>query len=75
MVNPVSSDTKEALESLFLSPARDSCSPVAQVCLSSNCKLFEDWPEANDMAASIYVALSVDALTSCASVVDSMSDV
>jgi hypothetical protein len=36
MVNPVSSDTKEALESLFLSPARDSCSPVAQVCSSSN---------------------------------------
>jgi hypothetical protein len=75
MVNPVSSDTDEALDSLFLSPARDSHSPVAQVCSSSDSELFEDWPEANDTTASVYIALSADALSSRASVVDSVPDI
>jgi hypothetical protein len=44
-----SSDNKEVLELLFPSPNRDQ---------------FEDWPKANDTAASVYIALTTDASSS-----------
>jgi hypothetical protein len=34
--------------------------------------VFDDWPKANDMAASVYVVLTVDALSSHVSMVDNL---
>jgi hypothetical protein len=67
-----SSYTKEALELLSLSPARGPHSQLSGLRSSSGSDLFEDWPEANDMAASVYVALTADALSSRTSIVNVM---
>jgi hypothetical protein len=75
MVNPSSSDTEEVLDLLFLSPARGHHSPALNLHSGSDSDAFEDWLEANDMAASVYVALTTDALSSHASTVDALCDV
>jgi hypothetical protein len=62
-----SSDTKEALELLSLSPTHGPHSPLLELRSSSGGNLFHDWPEANNMAMSVYVALSTNALSSCTS--------
>jgi hypothetical protein len=59
-----SSDTEEVLELLSLSPAHRLLSWPLDPCSSSSSDLFEDWTEANNMEVSVYVALSVDALSS-----------
>jgi hypothetical protein len=74
MVNLSSSDTKEALDLLFLCPARHPCFPVLKPHSCSDDDLFEDWPKVNDMAMSVYVALSVDASSSHASAVNALHD-
>jgi hypothetical protein len=53
MVNPSSSDTEGALDLLFLSPARGPHSLFSNPYSSSDSDLFKDWPEANDMTASV----------------------
>jgi hypothetical protein len=63
-----------ALELLSLSPTRGCHSLLLNLRSSSNSDLFKDWPEANDMATSVYVALAADALNSHASKVDSLHD-
>jgi hypothetical protein len=70
-----SSDTEEAPQFLSLSLARGLTSQpsegdVQEPSLSSGSDLFEDWPKANDMAASVYVALTADALSSRVSATD-----
>jgi hypothetical protein len=65
-----SSNTKKALEFLFLSSNCDPLSRVSKPSSSSDNDLFEDWPEANDMATSVYVALIADASSSHALIVD-----
>jgi hypothetical protein len=62
-----SSDTEETLELLSLSPSHGPPSRPSDPCSSSGNDLFKDWPEANDMAISVYVALTADALSSRAS--------
>jgi hypothetical protein len=67
-----SSDTEEALELLSLSAGHGvSSRPLGGVAqelsTSSSSDFFEDWPEANDMVASIYVALTAEASSSRAS--------
>jgi hypothetical protein len=69
-----SSDTEEALDLLSLSPTRRPCSQSSNRCSGSNIDVFEDWPEANDMAVSIYAALTVDASSSRVSTVGGMHD-
>jgi hypothetical protein len=64
-----SSDTEEALELLSLRPAHGPHSPLLELRSSSDIELFNDWPKANDMVASVYVALIVDALSSHMSIV------
>jgi hypothetical protein len=64
-----SSDTEEASELLSLSPAHGPHSPFSELLSSSGGDLFDDWPEANDMAMSVYVALAADALSSHTSMV------
>jgi hypothetical protein len=59
-----SSDAEEALELLSLSPAHVPPSRSSEPCSKSGSNLFEDWPEANNMVVSVYVALTVDALSS-----------
>jgi hypothetical protein len=75
VVNPSSSDTEEALNLLFLCPPRGSQSPSLSPRSGSDSDVFEDWPEVNDMAASVYVALIADASSSRVSMVDAMCDV
>jgi hypothetical protein len=70
MVNPSSSDTEEVLDLLFLSPARGHHSLALNLHLGSDSDAFEDWLKANDMAASVYVALTTDALSSRVSTID-----
>jgi hypothetical protein len=70
-----SSDTEEALELLSLDPCCNLASQVSggNVCeplSSSGSDLFEDWPEANDMATSTYVTLTVEASSSLISTAD-----
>jgi hypothetical protein len=74
-----SSDTEEAIEFLSLSPAHglssclsegDSCEPS----LSCGSDLLKDWAEANDMAASVYVALATEGLSSRVSMVNAPHD-
>jgi hypothetical protein len=69
-VNLSSSDTEEALELLSPSPARGPRSPILNLRSSFDSDLFEDWPEANDMVVSVYVALTIDASSCRASSVD-----
>jgi hypothetical protein len=66
-----SSDTEEALELLSLSPncgvssqpsRGDGQEPSSSSDVGSD--LFEDWLEGNDMATSIYVAFTTEALSS-----------
>jgi hypothetical protein len=64
-----SSDTEEALELLSLTPTRGPHYPLSDLRLSCGSDLFDDWPEANDMAASVYVALTADASGSRTSIV------
>jgi hypothetical protein len=71
MVDLSSSDTEEVLELLSLSPACGYHSPPSNLRSSSDSDLFEDWPEANDVVASVNIVLTVDALSSRASTVDS----
>jgi hypothetical protein len=72
MVDLLSSDTEEALKLLPLSPAHGYHSPLSNLRSSSDSELFEDWPEANDMATSVCVVLTADALGSHASTTDSL---
>jgi hypothetical protein len=67
VVNLSSGNTEEALELLSLSPTHGPPSRPSDPCSSSGSNLFEDWPKANDMAVSVYVALIADASSSCAS--------
>jgi hypothetical protein len=64
MVNLSSSDSEEALELLSLRPAHGYHSPLLNIRSSFDCELFKDWPEAIDMAASVYIALIADASSS-----------
>jgi hypothetical protein len=73
MADLSSSDTKEALELLSLSPSRGYRSLLLNLRSSSDSDLFEDSPKANDMAASVYVALTAEASSSCASIDDSVN--
>jgi hypothetical protein len=61
----MSSDSEEALGLLFLSPDHDHVSRVLEPSSCSGSDLFDYWPEANDTRASVYVALTMDALYSC----------
>jgi hypothetical protein len=70
-----SNDTEEALGLLSLSPTCDLTSQpskgvVQEPTSSSSSDLFEDWPEANNMAASVYVTLTTEASSSLASAAD-----
>jgi hypothetical protein len=51
VVDLSSSDTEALLDSLFVSPARDSS--VSRVRTGSDGDLFEDWPDANDFAMNV----------------------
>jgi hypothetical protein len=60
-----SSDTEEALDFLFMRPVHGSSSRLLEgdalePSSSSGSDLFEDWPKANDMAASVYVVLTAE---------------
>jgi hypothetical protein len=68
VVDILSIDTEALLDSLFLSLARNS--PASHPRASSDADSFEDWPEANDVTASVYVALSADALSSLTPMID-----
>jgi hypothetical protein len=48
-----SSDTKEALELLFLSSPRGPASRVSEPSSGFGSDQFEDWPKANDAALSV----------------------
>jgi hypothetical protein len=41
----------------------------------SDSDMFDDWSKDNDVAASVYIALTIDASSSCASTVDAMCGV
>jgi hypothetical protein len=71
-VDILSSDTENFLNSLFLSPACDS--PSLRHCASSDADSFESWPKANNMAESVFFALSVDASSSHKPVIDDPRD-
>jgi hypothetical protein len=75
VVNPSSSDTEEALDLLFLGPAHGPYFSALNPHSGSDSDVFKDWPEVNDMGASVYVALTADASSSHASAVDAMCDV
>jgi hypothetical protein len=72
MIDLSSSNTEEALELLSLSSARGYQSPLLNLRSSFDSDLFEDWPKANSMAASVYISLTTDASSSHASTVDSL---
>jgi hypothetical protein len=67
-----SSDTDKELELLFLSRPRHPISHISEPSPSSDSDQFEDWPEANDMAMSAYVALTVDVSSCHASTVNAL---
>jgi hypothetical protein len=72
-----SCDTKEFLEFLSLSPvcglsSRLSEGDARETSSSSGSDLFEDWLEANDMATSVYAALTMEGLSSRASMDDAL---
>jgi hypothetical protein len=54
VVTLLSSDIEEGLELLSLSPTHGLLSELHS---SSGSELFDDWPKANDVATSVYVAL------------------
>jgi hypothetical protein len=58
VVDISSSDTGALLDSLFFSPSCNS--PASLLRPNSDADSLEDWPEGNDMAATVYVALSAD---------------
>jgi hypothetical protein len=68
MVDVLSSDTKDLLNSLFFSPACDS--PSLRSRENSNANSFKSWPEVNNMDARVYAALSADASSSCKHAID-----
>jgi hypothetical protein len=68
----LSSDTEEALELLFLSPPRGPASHVSEPSYGFSSDQFKDWPEANDAAVSVYVALTVDVSRSRTSLVNAL---
>jgi hypothetical protein len=72
MVDVSSSDTEDLLNSLFLSPACNSLS--LRGCASSDADSFKSWPQVNNMAASVYVALSADASSSRKPAIDAPHD-
>jgi hypothetical protein len=71
-MNISSSDTEDALELLSLEsdlkissrPSVDEDTQELSLSSSAGSEWFEDWPEANDMAASVCVALTVEPLCS-----------
>jgi hypothetical protein len=65
-----SSDTEEALELLSLSPACGPYSRLSEPSSSSDSDLLEDWPEANDISVSVYIALITDASSSRTSAIN-----
>jgi hypothetical protein len=74
-----SSDTEEALDFLSIGLVRGLSSRLSEgdtrePSLSSSSDLFEDWPKANDMAASVYVALTVKGSSSRASPTETPHD-
>jgi hypothetical protein len=69
-----SNDTKEALDLLSLSSTSRPCSQSSSRHSNSDSDVLEDWPEANNMAASIYVALTVDASSFHVSTVGGLRD-
>jgi hypothetical protein len=75
MVHPSSCDIEEALDLLFLSPAYGPHSPLLNLHPGFDSDAFKDWSEANDMVASVYVALTADASNSHVSTVDNLCDV
>jgi hypothetical protein len=75
VVNLSSSDIEEAFDLVFLSPVHGPHSPTLNPRSGSNSNVFDDWPEVNDMAASVYVALTADASSSRVSTVDALCDV
>jgi hypothetical protein len=74
LVDMSSSDTEEALALLSLSPARGCDSPILNLRSSSDSDLLECWLEANGMAVSVYVALTVDASSFRATTVSALHD-
>jgi hypothetical protein len=72
VVDVSSSNIEDQLNSLFLSPACDSLSLCR--CAGSDANSFKSWPEANNMAVSVYVELSVDALSSRKHAIDAPRD-
>jgi hypothetical protein len=64
------SDTEQALELLFPSLTHDSISRISEPSSSSGSDQFKDWPKANETMVSAYVALTVDASSSCTSIVN-----
>jgi hypothetical protein len=72
VVNLSSSDTEEALKLLSLCPTHGPHSLLSNLCSSSDSELFEEWPEANHMASSVYVVLIADASSSRASIVNAL---
>jgi hypothetical protein len=75
VVNLSSSDIEEAFDLVFLSHVHGPHSPTLNPRSGSNSNVFDDWPEVNDMAASVYVALTADASSSRVSTVDALCDV
>jgi hypothetical protein len=74
-----SSDNEEALKLLSPSLFRGLTSrplegDIQVPSSSSGSDLFEDWPEANDMAATVYVVLTTEASSSRASTTDASHD-
>jgi hypothetical protein len=74
-----SSNTEEALELLSSNPAprlssRLSGGDAPEPSSSSGSDLFKDWPEANDMVVSVYVVLTMETSSSCASTADAPRD-
>jgi hypothetical protein len=67
-----SSDIEEVLELLSLSPTCGPHSRLSEPSSSSNIDFFEDWPEANDMALSVYIALTAYASSSRTLVVNAL---
>jgi hypothetical protein len=66
-VNVSSSDTEDALELLSLESGREISSwplvdDARELSLGSSAgsECFEDWPEANDIVASVYAALTAE---------------
>jgi hypothetical protein len=72
VVDLSSSDTEALLDPLFVSLAHDSL--VSHPRTSSDGDSFKDCPKANDMVVSVYVALSVDALSSHTPMVNALRD-